>query len=290
MKKIVVQRSPFLPPLSEDQLLAKMRVSKHIDHANGNNPKIFVKDQSTAIRALFTISVIKEYFTVNSGTYTAIAPAALNAGLQVPLPYFMFGHSDYHGGYKGLIGQLPVSTTNWTIGEPFIYGKDASTIEIAIDSTVKAKLVRGDMVIPFTSALPGTGTTTLALVIVRSSTVSYGTLLNALSSDIFAINKIRYTVPSTGATDLAQYDNDILLFTQSLFGKLESDNYPPTAARSPENQQANILDIMFEGEVINKARALGGYINYNVLNFVWNISVGYFDKFQQGANVALPSA
>ena len=295
MKRLVkVRRSIFAPPMGETQMLKQVGAMDAfrggVDHANGvgdagpaTPPVVQPVKSNNNFTALFNLKVLKNYFTVNSGTYTQITGATLSANLKTQLPYFVWGHTDFHSGYKALIGQLPLPTSDWEYGAPFIYGKDASTIEIAIDSTVKATLQRGDMVIPFTSALPGTGTTTLALVVIRSSTVGYGTLLNALSSDIFAINKIRYVVASTGATDIAQYNNDILLFSQSLFGKLETDSYPPNSSRSPENQQSDIIDILLN-QNIDKARALGGFMNFDVDSFDWNIYVSYFKKFRQGQN------
>ncbi len=275
------RRFKVVRPSAESQLMRR----NGIDHANGmmtppaTEPVISSSSGSNKqFRAQFNIKVIKSYFTETGGNYTPIDPSALNVNLQVPLPYFLFGYNDSQSGYKGLINNNPVSTTDWTIGVPFVFGRDGSTVTPALQTSVTATLQRGDLVIPFTSALPGGGTTTLAIVVVRSNTVGYGTLLNSLVSDTFAINLIRYIVEDETAENLSQFSNDINLFGISLFGKITSDSYSPNASKTPEQEQRNIIDIDI-AQNMNKERALAGYINHNVNTFDWSIFVSYFDKF-----------
>jgi hypothetical protein len=294
MRKIIrVRRNAFMPQLSEEQMLQAMgsnidAFNGNVDHANGGAPMLTPPTTqprlgSTAgnpnFAAQFDIQVVKKYFTEAAGVYTAATGGTIAANLRVSLPYVVFGLSDFDGGYARILSEIPVNTNDWVQGDPFIYGK-GSTIEIPIDSTVKAQLRRGDMVIPFTSALPGAGTTTLALIIVRSSQVAFGTLLKSLASDYFAINLLRFFVPDSTSVNLAQYQNDILLFTQSLFGKVTSDSISPNSSKVPEQQQANIIDIPLD-QVVNKANSLAGYINYDVDSFSWSIFVSYFKKLAQ---------
>lgn len=276
MRKRVIRRIK-----AEDQLLR----ANGIDHANGmgmtppaTQPVVSAGNSGPNFAAQFNIKVLKNYFTETGGTYTKITPATLNANLQVRLPWFLFGYNDSNSGFRGLINNNPVSTNDWTIGVPFIFGRDAETVG-NLTSTVTSDFTRGDLVIPFTSALPGGGTTTLATVVIRCTTVGYGTLLNSLVSDTFAINLIRYIVNDETATNLDQFSNDINLFGISLFGKITSDSYSPNASKTPEQEQRNIIDITI-AQNMDKERALAGYINFDVNSFDMSIFVSYFNKFR----------
>lgn len=222
-----------------------------------------------AFSAQFDITTYLKFFTLNGGSYTAIAASALNAALKNSLPLFLFGFNDYLSGFYNLQKLYPVNS-NWTIGRPGIYGKDF--FDGAFDSTVTALLIKGDLVIPFTSALPGAGTTTLALVIVRCPQVAYGTLLQSLASDRFVQNMIRYTVPDETATSLAQYQNNIGIHKLSLFGKNNNDFVSPNSYNKPEDQKKNIIDVPLKTP-IDKQKALATYINYDVSYITWSTYV-----------------
>jgi hypothetical protein len=222
-----------------------------------------------AFSAQFDIAAYVKFYTLTSGAYTGIAASALSATLKTKLPVFLFGFNDWRSGYPKMIQTFPVSV--WSYSIPFIYGKSEVT-SLALDSTVKADLIAGDLVIPFTSALPGSGTTSLALVIIRCTQVAFGTLLESLASDRFVLNKIRYVVPDETATSLAQYAQNIGMFKQSLFGKFDSDYLSPNSYKVPEQQQKNLIDIPLKIG-IDKQRALSTYINYDVSYFSWSIFV-----------------
>jgi hypothetical protein len=224
--------------------------------------------------AQFDISFNLKFFTLTSGTYTAIAASSLNAGLKsIALPAFLFGWNDWKAGFAKLKNQFNVSP--WVYGRPGIYGKDSFS-ELAFDANVTPSLINGDLVIPFTSALPGTGTTTLALVIVRCTQVAYGTLLESLASDKFVMNMIRYVVPDTTQPSLNQYANNIGLFKQSLFGKFDSDFLSPNSYKKPEQQQVNLIDIPLK-RGIDKEKSVAFLINYDIpgsinwSTFVWSV-------------------
>jgi|WetSurMetagenome_2_1015567.scaffolds.fasta_scaffold02016_11 hypothetical protein len=221
--------------------------------------------------AQFDVSVFKKYFTVvtATGVYTAVAASAINAGLKNSLPVFLFGQSDFKAGYANLKKIYPVNS-NWVAGKPFIYGAGTSEVTPAMDVTVLAQLIQGDMVFPFTSALPGAGTTSLALVIVRCTQVAYGTLLESLSSDRFVLNMVRYVIPDV--TLIAQYSNQIGIFRQSLFGRGTTDYLSPNSSKKPEQQQSGIIDIPLK-KGFDKESALGMYTNYDAIELSWSIFV-----------------
>lgn len=219
--------------------------------------------------AQFDVTTYLKFFTLTGGAYTLIAASALSATLKTKLPMFLFSYNDYKAGYAKLIQTFPV--TVWSYSIPFIYGKDEIS-SLALDSTVTAELQAGDLVIPFTSSLPGAGTTTLGLVIVRCTQVAFGTLLESLASDRFVLNQIRYVVPDETATSLAQYAQNIGMFKQSLFGKFDSDYVSPNSNKVPEQQQKNLIDIPLKIPV-DKQRGLATYINYDVSYISWSIFV-----------------
>lgn len=229
-----------------------------------------------AFSAQFDITVLLKYFTLTGGVYTQITAATLNAALKNQLPVYIYGNSDFASGYTAL--RKVFTLTTWVHGRPGIYGKDDFS-ELAFDATVTAQLVLGDMVIPFTSALPGAGTTTLGLAIVRCTQVSYGTLLDSLNSDRFVMNMIRYVIPDT--TKIAQFSNNIGIFKQSLFGKFDSDYVSPNSFKKPEQMQNGLIDIPLK-KGIDKQIALASYVNYDCIELSWSIFVWQVRKLQAG--------
>lgn len=227
----------------------------HADAAMGTPQGGFVLGRGAnnpSYDAQFDLTVDALYFTVSGGSYTAIAASALNAGLKNNLPVFLFGNADFEGSaYKKLRSQFALNS-NWTPVRPFIYGKEDSPITPAVDATVTGQLEDGDMVIPYTSSLPGSGTTTLALIRIRCNSTAYGTLLKSLSSDRFVINGVRFNVASGQE---AQFQRAIGIYDLSLFGKFKSDEISPASFKSPQDFQANIVDIPF-ADGIDKHKAL----------------------------------
>lgn len=224
--------------------------------------------------AQFDMNLITRYYTLTGGAYTNIAPAALNAALQNNLPFFIFGANDFAAGYASLRGRFPINA-NWAYGSPFIWTGQAT--ELALDATVFNDLQIGDLVIPFTSALPGAGTTTLALHIVRSPNVAYATILESSSSDRFIIDGIRYRIPDQSQT--AQYDNQIGLFDLSLFGKFNSDNASPTSYIKPEQFQNGVVDIPIE-YAIDKHKSFGLFNVFTNLTMTLSIFVVAVSKIE----------
>jgi len=102
-------------------------------------------------------------------------------------------------------------------------------------------------------------------------------LLDALNSDSFVTNMLRYIISDTSAVGLAQYENNVKTLRQSLFGKSTDDFVSPNSFKLPEQQQAGIIDIPLVFEV-DKAAALGTYVNYDVVNIQWSIFVKQVNK------------
>lgn len=210
------------------------------------------------------------YFTESSGVYTQILPAALDATLKTKLPFFLFGQADFQAGYSVLQQNFPVSV--WNYGDPFVYGKDVARTEFSeLDATVKALLQKGDVVQPFTAVVTGP-TNTVALVVMRCTDVPYATLLESTSSNLFKINMVRITLADSQATNLAQLRNPINVGTETMFGRFTKDTINPNSFKNPEQNQANIVDVLARIDIY-KEKAIAQYINYDVAPFEWNIFI-----------------
>lgn len=219
--------------------------------------------------AQFDLTFRTRYYTLTSGSYTLIADptTGLDAALRNSLPFFVFGTNDFAAGFAFLQSQYPINS-NWAYGTPFIWTGQAT--ELALDATVFNDLQKGDLVIPFTSALPGGTTSTLALNIVRCGNVAYGTLLDSANSDRYIMNGIRYVIDDT--TQLTQFTNQIGLFDLSLFGKFDSDRVSPNSFKKPEQFQNGIIDIPIEYG-IDKHKAMAFYNQFSNLDQSWSVFV-----------------
>lgn len=220
--------------------------------------------------AQFNLNVSVRYFSENAGVYAAVLPAALPATLQTQLNAFIFANSDFSSGYAKMQSQFPLNG-DWAYDVPFVYGtSQPESVFSQWSATVKANYRFGDLIIPYSATVAGTNY--IGIVSIRSGQVPFGTLLDSTNSDTFDITMVRYVVPTNGATDLAQYLNEITLSTLTLFGKYNSDTVDPNAYKVPEQMQDNIIDIPIEF-AINKMQGLAVPINYNVTGFQWNIFV-----------------
>lgn len=230
--------------------------------------------------AQFDVEFLLKYFTVvtATGVATVQTPAqivAAEASLATKLSAFLYGNSDYASGFKRLQQAFPLNG-GWIYGTPGIFGKDLFRVNgFFFDATIEGLLQRGDLVMPF--YFVDGANTLLGLSIIRCSQVGYGTLLDSLNSDRFIMNMIRYIMSDTSAVGLAQYNNNIFIMKQSLFGKFDSDFVSPQSFKMPEQFQPGIIDVPIK-KGIDKQVALGTYINYNVENTQWSLFVEYVEK------------
>jgi hypothetical protein len=247
------------------------------NHAIGNAPA----KGNPVFSAQFDLSILVKYFTrvTATGICTAVTGTTVDPSLRVPLPAFIFGLSDYRGGFTKARTIFPV--TNWLYQSPAIIGKDDISY-LGLDANAMATLQNGDLIIPYIAAAPGSGTTSIAVVIIRTTQVAYGTLLNSLTSDKFIMNMIRYTVPDTTAQSLDQFSNQILVAKQSLFGKFDSDSISPNSYKVPEQNQISLIDIPLK-KGIDKSILIGTYLNNDLPSagllwstFVWSVKTGNY--------------
>lgn len=230
--------------------------------------------------AQFDIQFLLKYFSIVTATgvatqLTAAQLVAAEAALGTQLAFFLFGNSDFAAGFARTKQAYPLSG-GWIYDIPFIYGKQAGNINgLSLDATVKAQLRNGDLVIP--AYFVDGANTLVGLSIVRCNQVGYGTLLDALNSDRFVMNMIRYVMSDTTAVGLAQFNNNIGIYKQSLFGKFDSDYISPTSFKMPEQMQDGIIDVPLE-KGIDKQIILGSYQNYDAVTVQWSIFVAAVEK------------
>lgn len=257
------------------------------EHADGPiavNPaktQLMASQGNPGFSAQFDVQILRQFYTyvTATGVWTSITYAALNAAqptaAAAKLFAFVFGNSDFSSGFAKLQAQNPVAV--WTYGVPFIYGKETAPAVngVNIDATVTGQLIKGDLVIPYYVTLGGVNYATL--VVVRCTQVAYGTLLDALNSDMFTMNMIRYIMADTTAPGLAQYTNNIFIQKLSLFGKFDSDFISPNSFKLPEQMQDGVIDIpLVKG--IDKQIALASAMNNDSGQVQWSIFVAIVNK------------
>jgi len=237
--------------------------------------------------AQFDVQIITKYFSVAAGAFTLRTAAYMLANAAAlataaALSFFIFGQSDFMGGFKKLRSQYPLAS--WSYGSPFIYGNGSYFVTVnsvltVLDATAIAQLQVGDLVIPYYAT--NGGVFYVALVIVRCTNVAYGTLLAATNSDSFVLNRIRYIQNDTSAAGLAQFANAIGWYKQSLFGKFDQDSITPNSQKPPDQFQAGIIDVPIV-KSITKEIAFASSLNYDAVDLQWSIFVKTVNKLPAG--------
>jgi len=230
--------------------------------------------------AQFDLTIQTVYATQDVATglvWATITPAALliaASSLCTKLAFFLFGYSDYTSAYANAISQFPLSI--WQQSGVRIVGRDVvledqfgSNWKVAIGSQLR----QGDVVLCYYGGNPNAGASLYwAYVIIRSTQVAYGTLLNAMSSDRFVINLIRYIQNDTTPAGLLQYSNNIAMLQQTLYGKSNKDFVSPNSFKKPDTFQNGIIDIPLK-KGLDKQECLASYLNYDAVNIQWSIFV-----------------
>lgn len=231
------------------------------------NPKFIAQIQ---------LRMLKLYYTEVGGVYTPILPAALGAGLNVSLPFFLFLNLDFAAGYAQLKQKFPQPL--WVYNAPVVWGKDqplSSTRPLANgkwDAGVTALLRDGDVIIPFTATVGGINY--VAFTIVRANDIAYASLLSATDSNTFGINLVRFKV---ALGQEAQFANSVVLANETMFGKVTTDPVNPESFQSPQDQQPNILDMDVQVD-INKQKGIASAANFDVVALTWNVFIDKTSK------------
>lgn len=207
----------------------------------------------------------------NVQTDIIILPAALPPGQQTQLPVFTFGNADFQGGYDKAKNLLPLS--GWFFQEIGVVGKDRFQIDGFSNFITTGVAVNGDMLFVLADTLNPVAAPTaqyiFAEVLIHCPQLAYGTLLDSSGSDSFIINMIRYKV---AANLTAQFDNQIRLLKQTLFGRAGDDKVDPGTYITGETFNQNISDIPLAYSV-DKNKGIHSYLDYDVQAFNWIITV-----------------
>jgi len=200
--------------------------------------------------------------------------AGIPADLQNKLAFPFLGLADYDGGFARFKQVLPLATV-WDLATIFIFGKDPTPAIAGITAFV-GQMADGDLVLRFDGTSSGNDCD--AILIMHCNQVAYGTLLNSVSSDRFTINMIRYTIPDE--TKTAQFNNQFKIITQSLFGKLSTDDISPESFIKPEQFIKNISDVpIIKG--VDKESQIASYMNYDIVQLNWSVFVSHVNKVTQ---------
>lgn len=275
MKKNLLITGENRGPLSahEKNLLNSMSKFDNLELVGGGTTSL---GGAATLKNILGNPVFTSQFNLRFLTYyqnitvpALVAAAAVPAAVQTNNSIVAFGNSDFAGGYPKSLQFVPDAV--WTLDRFGIYGKD---IFLANVTLIAPFLMRGDMVSLW-------DVTTAAvhfqkIIVVRCPQVAYGTLLDALNSDTFMINMIRYKV---NPLQVAQLVNQIIPITQSLFGKAQDDKIDPSTYITGQTFNQNISDIPLE-LAIDKSKILCTYAGFDVVDFDWTITVAYSKKIR----------
>jgi hypothetical protein len=188
-------------------------------------------------------------------TSAPLLPAALPAALQTKIPVFLFGLTDYYGGYTKSRTFAQISNNNlipniWSLQGTStragvnqlgvsifgLNGNDAIIQQFGV--FIAGTYVPGDLIFLFFGNGGVSGV--WAIMIVHCNNVAYGTFLNSFVSDLITINTIRYIVP---IANINQFVHPLRFGYQTLFGKTEFDSIDPRMYITSTDFQQQIADI-----------------------------------------------
>lgn len=197
-----------------------------------------------------------------------IAPAGLPGAIQTVNKAVVFGNADFASNFAKAKTYIPDLV--WVENIAGIWGRDVNAAGAAV---IAPHMQDGDLLFYDTSAVGGGY---WRFTIIRCPQTAYGSLLDAVGSDTFILNMIRYRVDPT---QLGQLNNQIIIGKQSIFGKTLDDKVDPGTYVTSNTINQNIADIPINLG-IDKHVFLATYINYDVQNFSWVVTVKHVKKLR----------
>lgn len=264
---------------AEKALLGQLGTFDNLD-INANAPVSQNKGIGAKLAGIAGNPVFKSQFNFNVKTYFAkvgvgiIAPSALDATLKTQLPAFFFGNSDKASAFKKVRSFFNLS--GWGLASSVTNVKDFGIqgVDAPSYSVFQNIPQTGDLWFMYSKVI---GTDTYhGLVVINCPQVAYGTLLESTNSDKIYMNMIRYVVDPT---QTAQLRNQIVYVIQSLLGKTQNDFIDPQTFITGNTFNKNIADIPIEFGV-DKNLVLGMYINYDVQEINWSLTVFQTEKIK----------
>jgi len=188
--------------------------------------------------------IVTTYFDKN-GSF--ILPAALDTSLQTKIVLFLFGQTDFIGGY--LNGQNVNPLTVWK------YSSFTIT-QSPITGLLKSDI--GDLRI-ILSAHVGIDDYA-AYINIHCPQLSYGSLISTMIKDSLKLLQLRYISPIGKEY---QFQNILNITKQAQFGKVSTNFVDPKSYITPGTQNKNISDIPLQME-LNNYILMSSYITYDV--------------------------
>ena len=216
-------------------------------------------------KAEISITVHTEFWqAIAPNPGVQIAPAALPANLQTQLPVYLFGLTDFFGGFLKFNGLFPVG--QWNIIDIAIVNQPIIANWAGFIAAPNLQI--GDLVIILNDEQP-VGTLYHCFISVHCNNVAYGTFLHSFVSDIITLNMLRYSVP---AANINQLINPLVFGYQTLFGKFKTDTIDPRGYITGETFQQQIADIPVHLPV-DKNLMLGTFLEFDcqLLNFIMTV-------------------
>jgi len=186
---------------------------------------------------------------INASFTLKITRTGTNCDGALPVP--IFGHMHAINNYSELIGaMLPANTI-----------LDSVTIQGQANVTLKYK---------------NTVANTYDYVNIECQEIGYTTFLAASATDIFSVNKLRYTIDDL--TELTQFGNKLAVVSKSLFGALQENQINASSQKDPKQYQNGIIDLNYamafdkETAILTKINKKDGF------SFTFNIFVDHYVK------------
>lgn len=236
----------LLSHLQEDNSQSKNDPLADVKNAMG---EIAFSAGNPLTKTEITLQITLTYWDTATGLQ--VLPGALPVNLQTKLPVFLFGLTDFYGGFakNKLISGINtlIGNPNWTMFNSFTTALGTQQMAGIIGNSSTDAVIRqfvpagmtydsGDLVLLFY----GGAAAILAVLKVHCNNVSYGTFLNSFVSDLITINSMRLIVP---IANINQFLNPLIFGYQTLFGKTFSDNVDPRQYITSTDFQQQICDI-----------------------------------------------
>lgn len=186
-------------------------------------------------KAEITLRVNLYYWDNIGGVF--LLPAAIPPANQTGLPVYLFGLTDFHGGFVRS-RQLTVLPLPWgwnAIAAPSI---GIWNYTIWLNGFWNVVCQDGDYVMLVFNNVAGTNI--LGIVTIHCNNIAYGTFLNSFTSDLITVERMRLFTP---IANIIQYRNPLTFAYQNLFGKLKTDTVDPYMYQLPGDFQNQIADI-----------------------------------------------
>jgi hypothetical protein len=230
---------------SEKSLLSSLRNSQP---TNSEEPLRNVKNSLGSLSKAVGNPLTKNELSINTDVFfydvaaaIFLAPAAVPATHQLPLPVWYFGLTDVYSGYSKaqFIEPNNLQGNSWGL---LFQGFWQYNIFAGLPGLMILLMQPGDYIMRYASNVPAgvLNPNIDAYVRIRCENIAYATLVHSLMSDIIFLNTIRFSVAMAA---ILQFARSIKIAHLSTFGKLNIDTIDPRLFILPTEPQQNIADL-----------------------------------------------